>query len=196
MGNVLQEITDDLQVWLGQQRIFFVGTAPLSAEGHVNVSPKGGDAFRVLGPRQVVWLDVTGSTAETTAHLRENGRIVLMFCAFSGPPRIVRLHGRGEVIRHGHSDFRDLAALFPAHPGTRSVIRVQVDRISSSCGFGVPEFAHQRDRDTLSTWAAEKGPDGVAAYWARKNVLSVDGLPALPEAAVPPCGSDANSSAS
>lgn len=119
-----------------------------------------------------------------------------MFCAFSGPPRIVRLHGRGEVIRHGHADFRDLAALFPAHPGTRSVIRVQVDRISSSCGFGVPEFAHQRDRDTLSTWAAEKGPDGVAAYWARKNVLSVDGLPALPEAAVPPCGSDANSSAS
>ncbi|MBL9175558.1 MAG: pyridoxamine 5'-phosphate oxidase family protein [Verrucomicrobiales bacterium] len=186
MGNVLQEISDDLQVWLGQQRIFFVGTAPLSGEGHVNVSPKGGDAFRILGPRQVVWLDVTGSTAETTAHLRENGRIVLMFCAFAGPPRIVRLHGRGEVIRDGHADFRDLLALFPAHPGTRSVIRVQVDRISSSCGFGVPEYAYERDRDTLSTWAAEKGPEGIADYWSRKNVRSIDGLPALREAERPP----------
>ena len=109
-----------------------------------------------------------------------------MFCAFTGAPRIVRLHGRGEVIRDGHADFRDLSALFPAHPGTRSLIRVGVDRISSSCGFGVPEFAYERDRDTLSTWAAEKGPEGIADYWARKNVRSIDGLPALHEAARPP----------
>jgi len=199
MGDVLECITSELHAWIVQQQMFFVATAPLSADGHVNASPKGGDAFRVLGPRQVAWLDVTGSGAETIAHLRENGRIVVMFCAFSGAPRIVRLHGRGEVLREGHADFSSLLALFPAHPGTRSIIRVQVDRVSSSCGFGVPEYAFQGERSTLSKWAAGKGRDGIAEYWARKNVRSLDGLPALTEAA--PAADDshsdlANSSAS
>jgi Pyridoxamine 5'-phosphate oxidase len=183
MGDVLEFITSELHEWIVQQQMFFVATAPLSADGHVNASPKGGDAFRVLGPRQVAWLDVTGSGAETIAHLRENGRIVVMFCAFSGAPRIVRLHGRGEVLREGHADFSSLLALFLPHPGTRSIIRVQVDRVSSSCGFGVPEYAFQGERVTLSKWAAGKGREGIAEYWARKNVRSLDGLPALTEAA-------------
>ncbi|MEN9677170.1 MAG: hypothetical protein RIS76_3066 [Verrucomicrobiota bacterium] len=183
MGDVLESITSELHAWIVQQQMFFVATAPLSADGHVNASPKGGDAFRVLGPRQVAWLDVTGSGAETIAHLRENGRIVVMFCAFSGAPRIVRLHGRGEVLREGHADFSSLLALFLPHPGTRSIIRVQVDRVSSSCGFGVPEYAFQGERVTLSKWAAGKGREGIAEYWARKNVRSLDGLPALTEAA-------------
>ena len=199
MGDVLESITSELHAWIVQQQLFFVATAPLSADGHVNASPKGGDAFRVLGPRQVAWLDVTGSGAETIAHLRENGRIVVMFCAFSGAPRIVRLHGRGEVLREGHADFSSLLALFPPHPGARSIIRVQVDRVSSSCGFGVPEYAFKGERATLSKWAAGKGREGIAEYWSRKNVRSLDGLPALIDAA--PAADDphsdlANSSAS
>ena len=182
MGDVLEEITPELHEWITRQHLFFVATAPLSASGHVNLSPKGGDAFRVLSPRQVAWLDVTGSGAETIAHLRENGRIVIMFCAFAGAPRIVRLHGRGEVLREGHTDFVPLLALFPTHPGTRSLIRVEVDRVSSSCGFGVPEFAFERDREALSRWAAGRGPAGIADYWVRKNSVSLDGLPALTEA--------------
>lgn len=188
MGDVLEEITPELSQWLKEQKVFFVASAPLSADGHINASPKGGDAFRVLGPRHVAWLDITGSGAETIAHLRENGRIVLMFCAFSGAPRIVRLYGRGEVLREGCAEFAPLLDLFPPHPGTRSVIRVQVDRVSSSCGFGVPEYAYGKDREALSKWAQGKGPDGIAAYWARKNTHSLDGLPALP--LEPTVGSD------
>lgn len=179
MGNILEEITPELHQWMAQQKMFFVATAPLSADGHINTSPKGGDAFRVLGPRQVAWLDLTGSGAETIAHLRENGRMVIMFCAFAGAPRIVRLYGQGEVLRDGHADFAALRALFPPHPGTRSIIRLQVNRVSSSCGFGVPEYAWQQNRETLSKWAEGQGPDGLAAYWSRKNSRSVDGLPAL-----------------
>jgi len=179
MGSVLEEITPELQEWIAAQRMFFVATAPLASDGHVNASPKGGDAFRVLGPRRVAYLDLTGSGAETIAHLRENGRIVVMFCAFTGPPRIVRLHGRGEVVREGHAEFDALCALFPPNPGSRSVIRIEVDRIGSSCGFSVPEYAFERNRDTLDVWAAKQGPDGVTAYQARKNIRSLDGLPAL-----------------
>ena len=186
MGDVLQEVTPDLQAWIAGQRLFFVATAPLSGDGHLNLSPKGGDAFRVLGPLDVAFLDVTGSGAETIAHLRENGRIVIMFCAFSGPPRIVRLHGRGRAILPGHADFAALLALFPPHPGTRSVIRVSVDRVGSSCGFGVPEYTFQQDRDLLASWATKKGPAGVAEYQALKNARSLDGLPALDPA--PPGG--------
>ncbi|MBN8246355.1 MAG: pyridoxamine 5'-phosphate oxidase family protein [Verrucomicrobia bacterium] len=179
MGSVLEEITPELQEWIAAQKLFFVATAPLSAEGHINASPKGGDSFRVLGPRRVAYLDFTGSGAETIAHLRENGRIVVMFCAFTGAPRIVRLHGRGEVVREGHAEFDALLALFPPNPGSRSVIRIEVDRIGSSCGFAVPEYAFERQRDVLDAWAVKQGPDGVTAYQARKNVRSLDGLPAL-----------------
>ncbi|MCW5557983.1 MAG: pyridoxamine 5'-phosphate oxidase family protein [Verrucomicrobiae bacterium] len=179
MGSALEEITPDLQAWIAEQKVFFVATAPLSADGHINLSPKGGDSFRVLGPRRVAYLDLTGSGAETIAHLRENGRIVVMFCAFSGPPKILRLHGRGEVVREGHAEFAALHALFPPTPGSRSVIRIEVDRVGNSCGFAVPEYVFRRHRDTLDTWAAKQGPHGIAAYQSRKNARSLDGLPAL-----------------
>jgi hypothetical protein len=180
MGATLPAIDDDLRAWLAAQHVFFVGTAPAGDEGHVNVSPKGYDSFRVLGEREVAYLDLTGSGVETIAHLRENGRICLMFCAFAGNPRIVRLHGRGEAVLLGDPRFDALVSGFPDLPGTRAVIRVDVDRISDSCGFSVPLLAFEGERDRLRTWADKKGPDGVAGYRARKNRRSIDGLPGIP----------------
>jgi hypothetical protein len=168
-----------LAEWIGEQRIFFVATAPLSAEGHVNVSPKGGDAFRVLGPMEAAYLDYTGSGAETAAHLRENGRIVVMFCAFSGGPKIVRLHGRGTVLRPGDAGHAALAGRFPENPGARAIVHIEVTRVSDSCGYSVPFFEHQGPRDTLDRWAQAQGPEKMAAYRAEKNRRSIDGLPAL-----------------
>jgi len=170
-------ISPELKDWITRQRIFFVATAPLSAEGHVNASPKGGDALRVFGPHEVAYQDYTGSGAETAAHVRENGRIVLMFCAFEGPPRIVRLHGRAKVIVEGHSRFEELAAYFPENPGTRAFIDVKVSRISDSCGYSVPFYQYQGPRDALDKWAAGKGAEGLHAYRMSKNQASIDGLP-------------------
>src|ERR1700755_2769721 len=130
-------IDEELAAWLLEQHIFFVATAPLDAEGHVNCSPKGGDCFRILGEHAVAYADYTGSGAETAAHLRENGRIVVMFCAFDGPPKIVRLHGYGTGIAADHPRFAEFAKLFPAHPGTRAFIHVAVRRVSDSCGYSV-----------------------------------------------------------
>jgi len=180
MGKILENIDGELAAWLTAQPVFFVATAPLSAEGHVNCSPKGGDALRILGPMEAAYLDYTGSGAETVAHLRENGRIVLMFCAFAGPPRIVRLHGAGEVVTPDHRDWDALAPRFTANPGMRAVVRVKVARVSTSCGFGVPLMDHRADRDTLDRWALAKGEDGLTQYRAEKNARSIDGLPALP----------------
>lgn len=176
---LLERIDPDLAAWIGRQHVFFVGTAPLSGEGHVNVSPKGGDAFRVLGEHEVAYLDYTGSGAETAAHLRENGRIVIMFCAFEGKPDIVRLHGRGEVILPDHPDFDALAARFPANPGTRAFVRVAVERVSTSCGYSVPFMDFREDRPALDKWATAKGPEALAEYRQQKNRLSIDNLPAL-----------------
>jgi len=164
--------------WLADQHVFFVATAPLAGDGHVNCSPKGGP-FRVLDPHTVAYPDRTGSGAETVAHLKENGRIVLMFCAFAGPPRIVRLHGTGEVVFPDHPDFPVLAARFPEDPGTRAVIRVRVGRVADSCGYGVPLYEFQGERDTLEKWAKKKGPEGLAQYRRDKNAVSIDGLPAI-----------------
>src|SRR5436190_21408458 len=175
----VEQITPELANWISQQKIFFVGTAPLSANGHVNCSPKGGDAFKILGPLSVAYQDYTGSGAETAAHLKENGRIVIMFCAFEGPPRIMRLHGRGEVIEPSHPDFAILAGHFPENPGTRAIIRVAVNRVSTSCGYSVPFFDHRSHRDTLDKWAKTSGPTGVQEYRREKNQKSIDGLPAL-----------------
>jgi len=163
--------------------LFFVATAPLAADGHVNVSPKGGDTLRVLDAHTVAYLDLTGSGAETAAHLRENGRITLMVCAFSGPPQIVRLYGRGEVVRPGDDGFEALAALFPDLPGARAVIRVAVERVGSSCGYAVPLMRYEGERSRLIEWAEAKGTEGLVEYRAAKNAKSIDGLPALdPEA--------------
>jgi hypothetical protein len=179
MSKQLAEIAPDLADWIARQHVFFVGTAPLGRDGHINVSPKGGEAFRVLGPLEVAYQDYTGSGAETAAHLRENGRIVIMFCAFEGPPRIVRLHGHGAVITPDHERFAALAEKFPPNPGTRAFVHVAVERVSSSCGFSVPFLDYRGDRDTLDRWAATQGPEALEAYRATKNVHSIDGLPAF-----------------
>ncbi len=179
MGKIFDAIDGKLRQLMERQHMFFVATAPLSGDGLVNLSPKGLDSFRVLGPRTVAYLDLTGSGIETVAHLKENGRIVILFCAFDGPPKIVRLHGRGEVVELGADGFDDLAALFPAHPGIRSVIRVDCQRISDSCGFGVPRMAFEQDRTQLPAYAENKGPDGIEEYKAKKNAVSLDGLPGL-----------------
>lgn len=179
MGTVYDEIDDALAGFLMAQHVFFVATAPLAADGHVNLSPKGLDDFRVLGPRQVAYLDRTGSGVETIAHLRENGRIVLMFCAFEGPPRIVRLHGRGEAVRPGDPRYDALAANFEAREGARSIVVADVRRVSDSCGYGVPKMDFVENRRQLDSWARKKGDDGVAAYQAERNAFSLDGLPGL-----------------
>jgi len=179
MGKVFDGIDEKLAGWIGAQRMFFVATAPRADTGHVNLSPKGLDSFAVLGPLSVAYLDVVGSGAETIAHLRENGRITLMFCAFEGLPRIVRLHGRGEVIEPGDAGFAALAARFPSFPSTRSVIRVALSRIADSCGYGVPLYRYEGQRTQLDAWAESKGPDGLRRYQLDRNRASLDGLPAL-----------------
>jgi len=179
MSKLLGCITDELAGWIRDQHIFFVATAPLAGDGHVNCSPKGGDCFRVLGPKAVAYLDYTGSGAETVAHVKENGRIVVMFCDFVAKPQIARLHGRARVVLPNDPQYSELAEQFPANPGARSIILVDVDRVSTSCGFAVPKMAFQEARTILDDWATSRGPDGVAEYRAEHNARSIDGLPAL-----------------
>ena len=179
MSRTYDNLEAPIVEWLGQQHVFFVATAPAPGDGHVNLSPKGHDTFRVLDDATVAYLDLTGSGVETIAHLSENGRITIMFCAFDGPPRIVRLYGTGEVVRPADEDFAELASRFPALPGIRSVIRVRLDRVSTSCGYSIPLMGYEGERDTLIEWAERKSPDGITAYWAEKNGESIDGLPGL-----------------
>jgi hypothetical protein len=180
MGRALPAIDAKLAEFITAQPVFFVATAPLRG-GHVNCSPKGNDgAFQVLDDMRVAYQDMTGSGVETVAHLRENGRVVIMFCAFSGPPRIVRLHGRGQVVVPGDGPYPALEGLFPASPGRRAFIVVDVERVSSSCGFGVPLMTFDRHRDNMARWAEAKGPDGLASYREENNALSLDGLDGLP----------------
>ena len=180
MGKLYDAIDQRLSDFIAAQHVFFVASAPLAETGHVNLSPKGLDTFAILGPTSVAYLDLTGSGIETVAHLRENGRIVLLFCAFEGPPLIVRLHGRGEAILFDHPAFPELAARFPEHPGARAVVRVEVDRISDSCGYGVPLYAYQGERTQLPDWVERKeAKEGVAAYRRSNNAKSIDGLPGL-----------------
>jgi len=178
MGRVYDDLSDGIARFIDKQAMFFVATAPLGAEGHVNVSPKGLDTFRVVDAHRVAYLDLTGSGAETIAHLRENGRITVMFCAFDGPARIVRIYGRGRVLRTG-AEFDEFAALFDEFHGTRSIIVVDVDRIADSCGYGVPEMSLVGDRSRLVEWAEDKTEADLEAYWAEKNAESIDALPAL-----------------
>jgi hypothetical protein len=161
--------------------MFFVATAPTGDGGHVNVSPKGPiETLRVLDERTIAYLDLVGSGAETIAHLKDNGRIVVMLCSFDGPPRIVRLHGRGEVLTAGAIEFPDVAALPEQH---RTVIRVDVERIADSCGYGVPLMSYEGERPQSRLWAerklAKNGPGALDDYVAEKNAVSIDGLPAL-----------------
>lgn len=201
MGRVFDGIDDGLAAWIRAQHVFFVGTAPLAAGGHVNVSPKGPiGTLRILGPRRVAYLDLVGSGAETVAHLRENGRIVVMLCAFAGPPRIVRLHGRGRVVQIGAPGFEelraemDLSGLEAARDGARAVIVVDVRRVADSCGYGVPRMRYEGMRPQQADWVGRKrrtGPDALMDYVADHNASSVDGLEAfcpdmLPRGGSPP----------
>jgi hypothetical protein len=174
-------IDDRLAVWLQRQPVFFVATAPLGADGHVNVSPKGTlGTFRVLDRDTVAYLDLTGSGAETIAHLRENGRITLMFCAFDGRPTIVRLSGRGTAVLPSADSFAELVAGFPPHPGIRCVIKVEVSRVADSCGYAVPRMSLDAERDVLDLHNRKKSPRKLADYRVDRNAASIDGLPAWP----------------
>ncbi len=196
MGRVYEEIDDYLRTWIGRQSMFFVATAPLAADGHVNVSPKGPiGSLRVLGPRHVAYLDVSGSGAETIAHVRENGRIVVMFCAFQGPPRILRLHGEGSVVFADEERFEQLLAEaefedLSVPEARRAVIEIDIQRISDSCGYGVPlmTFDGMREHHALSAGKKVRtlGVDGYDAQRREKNAQSIDGLPALADGALLP----------
>lgn len=176
MGKVLPHITDGLRGFIERQHLFFVATAPL-ARGHVNVSPKGMDSFRVLGPTTVAYLDNVESGNETAAHVLENGRITVMFCAFEGSPLIVRLYGAGRAVLPADAGWAALARHFPTRPGIRQIIVAELDRVQTSCGEAVPFYTYEGQRDQLVRWAAAKGPDAMEAYQREKNVRSIDGLP-------------------
>jgi hypothetical protein len=179
MGRVLDSITPEIAQFLAAQPVLFVATAPLADDGHVNCSPKGLDTFRVLGPNQVAYLDLTGSGAETIAHVRENGRLTLMFCAFEGKPNIVRLYGRARAIPWDHPDAAAFHARFPSFEGARSVVDVTVHRVATSCGYGVPVLRYEAERSQLLEWAGRKDADGLREYRREHNTASIDALPAL-----------------
>jgi pyridoxamine 5'-phosphate oxidase-like protein len=185
VAKLFDEITDPMRDFIERQPMFFVGTAPSGDDGHVNLSPKGGsNLFRVTGPLGFAYVDLMGSGIETIAHLRENGRIVVMFCAFDGPPKIVRLHGRGHPVQQGDDGFADALAAFDItdeqRRAVRSVIEIEVTRVADSCGFVVPKMAYEGERDQLYRYAdnrlRKEGPDAVRAYVSSNNAESIDGL--------------------
>jgi len=178
MARAFEKITPAIAEFIAAQRVFFVGTAP-GEGGHVNVSPKGLETFAVVDDRTVGYLDLTGSGVETIAHLRDNGRITIMFCAFEGAPQIVRLQGRGRVVALSDPEAASYLARLPEFPGARAVIVVKLDRVASSCGYGVPLMRYEAERDRLVEWAEAKGDDGIAQYQASKNAVSIDGLPGI-----------------
>ena len=190
MGKILDHLDPPTRAFLEAQTHFFVATAPGGAEGHVNLSPKGFDSFRILDDRTVAYLDAMGSGAETIAHLRDNGRITLLFCAYAGAPKIVRLYGRGRAVEPIDEGFADLVARFaPREAGdalgrvpprsTRSVIVVTLERVAHSCGYGVPRMRYEGSRDQLQRWGDKKSDDELRRYRAENNAVSIDGLPAL-----------------
>jgi hypothetical protein len=176
VGKIRSQIDDAARQFIEAQHVFFVASAPLNAAGHVNLSPKGLDTFRILGSTTVAYLDFTGSGVETIAHLKENGRIVLMFCAVQGPPNIFRLYGHGRVVEPHQAEFAALAQSFPNHEHVRSIIVVELTRVTDSCGYGVPLFKYEGERTQLEAWARHRGPEGLKAYRQEKNRSSIDGL--------------------
>jgi Pyridoxamine 5'-phosphate oxidase len=181
MGKIFDEITPQLQAWIAKQHMFFVATAPLDSDQHVNCSPKGMDTFRILDSHTVCYFDYTGSGAETIAHIRENQRIVFMFCAFEGPPKILRLHGTGAVLRRGDPDWQKRLDLFSLPEVPRAIICANITRISDSCGFGVPLMDFKQNRNSFQKWSEGKSADDLANYRRTKNARSIDGLAAWDE---------------
>src|ERR1700722_7122661 len=183
VGKLYSTIDETVRKFIEAQPIFFVGSAPLDPGGHVNVSPKGLDTLRVLGPMTIAYLDLTGSGSETVSHIKENGRIVLMFCAFQGAPKIFRLYGQGRVVEPEQSEFSDLAARFSGYEGGRAIILIEVSRISDSCGYGVPLLQYEGERSQLSAWTHKLGREGLKTYRKEKNQESIDRLRGLEKAA-------------
>ena len=177
MGKFHEQIQPAHSEFIRKQHLFFVGTAPLSGEGHVNISPKGMDTFRQLSEKQVVYLDFIGSGNETSAHTLENGRITFMFCSFQGPPNILRLYGKGRSVLPGTAEWESYAGLFGTYPNVRQVIVADIHLVQTSCGYGIPLYDYVRERQVMSDWAAKKGEDGLSAYIQEKNLSSIDGLP-------------------
>lgn len=175
MAKFYEELNDELIEFINQQKIFFTATAPV--EGRINLSPKGMETFKCLTPHQVAYLDVTGSGNETSAHLQENGRITIMMCSFSHEPLILRLYGNGKPVMPREPEWDAIASSFTELPGMRQFIVVDLDSIQTSCGYGVPIYEFQQERQTLKQWAKGKGKDGIRQYWADKNQTSIDGLP-------------------
>jgi hypothetical protein len=177
MAKLYDSITPELQQFIGEQPLFFVASAPLDPAGHVNLSPKGLDCFQILNPNRVAYLDLTGSGNETAAHLAENGRVTFMFCAFGGPPNILRLYGRGRVVLPGSAEWPELLPRFPTYPGIRQIVTADIKRVQTSCGFAVPRMDYVGQRDTLLRWADARGEAVLEQYREEKNRVSIDGLP-------------------
>ena len=178
MGKTYDSIVPKLREFIEKQRVFFVATAPLTPDGHINLSPKGLEGtLSIVDDRTIAYLDLTGSGVETIAHVRENGRVCAMFCAFEGAPRIVRIHGAGDVVEPGDEEFDELRSRFEDYPAVRAIIRIRASRISDSCGYGVPLYEYRGERDQLQRWAERKGEEGVAEYKRENNAESLDGLP-------------------
>jgi hypothetical protein len=179
MTKVYDQLDDKLIAFIGRQKLFFVATAPLSGDGSVNVSPKGYDSLAILDPMTVAYVDLGGSGIETHAHLRENGRITMMFCAFEGAANILRLYGEGETVAFGERGFADKMALFPTFQRARGVITVRIRRIADSCGWGVPFFEYKGERDQLRRYVDDRPEDVWVERRYETNALSIDGLPGL-----------------
>ncbi len=177
MAKFFDSIQPHHQEFIEKQKMFFSATSPLSESGHVNLSPKGLDSFRVLSPNRVAYMDIVGSGNETSAHLLENGRITFMFCAFEGPPNIMRLYGNGYTVLPGDETWDALAPHFQLQLSTRQIIVADISLVQTSCGFSVPYYTYAGERDHAEKWAINKGFDGLETYKKEKNMVSLDGLP-------------------
>ena len=176
MADFFNQIADKHKEFIEQQAMFFVATAP-SEGGRISLSPKGLDSFRVLGPKQVAYLDITGSGNETAAHLKDNGRITLMFCSFTRNPLILRIYGKGRSVQPGDREWPNLLSHFPKEPGIRQIMLIDMDNLQTSCGYGVPLYELVETRETLNRWASSKTPEELEAYRRKNNQQSIDGLP-------------------
>jgi hypothetical protein len=177
MGKFHHTIQPGHKEFIERQKMFFVATAPLSRDGHINLSPKGMDSFRVLSPTCVAYMDIVGSGNETSAHALENGRITFMFCAFDGPPNILRLYGKGRTVLPGSQEWPELSVLFELQLATRQIIVADIHKVQTSCGFSVPLYEYTGERDHAEKWVRSKGADGLEKYKQEKNLYSIDGLP-------------------
>lgn len=177
MGKFFESIVPAHKTFIEEQHIFFVATAPLSAEGRVNLSPKGLDCFKVLSDHEVAYMDLVSSGNETSAHTLENGRITFMFCSFEGKPNILRLYGKGSTVLPGTAAWEIYSPHFRIYPSTRQIIIAEIDLVQTSCGFGVPLFDYSGERDIHFEWAERKGAEGLKEYINQKNMVSLDGLP-------------------